>query len=80
MWVTPLSAFATPVPATAYYYTVPQYYIPQTAPACYGMPMTYGAPYETYGTYPYEPCCYPQAAAPSFPRGEYRLGQCLLIC
>jgi hypothetical protein len=84
MWVTPLSAFATPVPPTAYYYPVPQYYVPPPAapvePLNYGMPIMYGAPYATYGTYPCEPCYYPQAAAPSLPRGEYRFGRCLMIC
>ena len=82
MWVTPLSTFPTPVPATASYYTVPQYYVPQAAPiepVYYGMPMIYGAPYATYGTYPCEPCYYPQAAAPNLPRGEYRMGGGLLI-
>jgi hypothetical protein len=77
MWVTPLSAFPTPVPPTASYYTVPQYYVPPAAPlepVTYGMPIVYGAPYA------YEPCYYPQVAAPMPPRGEYRLGRCLLIC
>jgi hypothetical protein len=77
MWVIPLSAFPTPVPPTASYYTVPQYYVPPAAPlepVTYGMPIVYGAPYA------YEPCYYPQVAAPMPPRGEYRFGRCLLIC
>jgi hypothetical protein len=93
MWVTPLSAFATPVPPTAYYYTVPQYYVPPPAapvePVNYGMPIVYGAPYAPYAPYapngpnapyPYEPYYYPQVAEPKLPRGEYRFGRCLLIC
>lgn len=80
MWVTPLSAFPTPVPPTASYYTVPQYYVPPAAPlepVTYGMPIVYGAPYAPYA---YDPCYYAQVAAPNLPRGEYRLGRCLLIC
>lgn len=95
LWVTPLTAFATPVPPTASYYTVPQYYLPPAAPIepttyCPSMvyappvapiepatccpPMAYGAPVA------YQPLCYPPVPAPSPPRGEYRLGRCLLIC
>jgi hypothetical protein len=77
MWVTPLSAFPTPVPPTASYYTVPQYYAPPPAPVeplTYGMPVVYGAPIM------YEPSYYAPVPAPSRPRGEYRLGGCLLIC
>ena len=89
MWVTPLSAFPTPVPPTASYYTVPQYYVPPAAPVepvTYGMPIVYGAPYAAYAPYapyapyPCEPCYYLQVEAPRLPRGEYRLGRCLLIC
>ncbi len=79
MWVTPLSAFPTPVPPTASYYTIPQYYVPPAAPVepvTYGMPIMYGAPYAPYACDP----CYAQVAAPNLPRGEYRLGRCLLIC
>ena len=86
MWVTPLSAFPTPVPPTASYYTVPQYYVPPPAapvePVTYGMPIVYGAPYVSYAPcapYPYEPCYYPQVVAPNLPRGEYRMGGGLLI-
>jgi hypothetical protein len=77
MWVTPLSAYPTPVPPTASYYTVPQYYAPPAAPVepvTYGMPIMYGAPAM------YEPSYYVPFTAPSPPRGEYRLGRCLLIC
>ena len=86
MWVTPLSAFATPVPQTATYYTVPQYYIPPAMPvdpmmygppAFYGAPVAYAPPY--YGQFPECSHC-AQAPAPSLPRGEYRCGRCLLIC
>jgi len=87
MWVTPLSAFATPVPSTASYYTVPQYYVPPAAapvePFGYGMPVVYGAPcatYAPYAPYPCEPYYYTQVAAPSPPRGEYHFGRCLMIC
>jgi hypothetical protein len=86
MRVAPLSAFPTPVPPTAYYYTVPQYYVPQAAafePVNYGMPIVYGAPYASYAPYApyqYEQYYYPQFAEPKPPRGEYRLGRCLLIC
>ena len=86
MWVTPLSAFPTPVPSTASYYTVPQYYAPPAAPiepVNYGVPLAYGAPYATYAPcapYPCEPYYYAQAAPPSLPRGEYRFGRCLMIC
>jgi len=80
MWVTPLTAFVTPVPPTASYYTVPTYYVPQAAPA---EPVAYGAPLVYGGAVPYQPLYYPYVApAPpvSPPRGEYRLGRCLLIC
>jgi hypothetical protein len=88
MRVAPLSAFPTPVPPTAYYYTVPQYYVPQAAaePVNYGMPIVYGAPYASYASYaptasyPYELYYYPQVPEPKPARGEYRLGRCLLIC
>ncbi|MGB9022299.1 MAG: hypothetical protein WCC94_02565 [Candidatus Bathyarchaeia archaeon] len=73
MWVTPLSAFATPVPPQASYYTVPTYYVPPAAPVApvtYGTPLVYGAPVA------YEPSYY----TPSLPRGEYRVGRCLWIC
>ena len=73
MWVTPLSAFATPVPPTATYYTVPQYYVPPVEPMMYGPPAFYGAPFA------YEPSYYGQFPAPSLPRGEYRYGSGLLI-
>jgi hypothetical protein len=77
MRVTPLSAFPTPIPPTASYYTVPQYYVPPAAPVepvTYGMPIVYGAPFS------YEPSAYPQVVAPKLPRGEYRFGRYLLIC
>jgi hypothetical protein len=77
MWVTPLTAFATPVPPTATYYTVPQYYVPPAVPVepmMYGVPVVYGGPLVC------EPSYYTPVPAPSPPRGEYRLGRCLLIC
>lgn len=79
MWVTPISAFATPVPPTATYYTVPTYYVPPAAPeppVTYGAPPFYGAPVA------YAPSYYPylSTVSPSPPRGEYHIGRCLLIC
>jgi len=77
MWVTPLTAFVTPVPPTASYYTVPTYYAPPAAPevpVAYGAPPVYGAPVA------YEPSYYSYMPSVSPPRGEYRLGRCLLIC
>ena len=80
MWVTPLSAFPTPVPSTASYYTVPRYYVPPAAPiepvTC-GMPVAYGVPITPVM---YEPSYYAPVAAPSLPRGEYRFGRCFMIC
>jgi len=82
MWVTPLTAFVTPVPTTASYYTIPTYY-PTAVQAAPVEPVAYGAPVVYGGTAPYQPLYYPYvapAAPVSPPRGEYRLGQCLLIC
>jgi hypothetical protein len=76
LWVTPLTAFATPVPPTASYYTVPTYYAPPAAPVApvaYGAPFVYGEPVAYGPTY----CSLPPI---SLPRGEYRFGRCLCIC
>lgn len=62
MWVTPLSAFVTPVPPTASYYTVPTYCAP-AAPMAYGAPMVYsealtcGAPMVYEQPMAYDPSC-----------------------
>ena len=76
LWVTPLSAFPTPVPATATYYTVPAYDVPPAAPVA---PVAYGAPltYSTPMVYPPSLYTIPEISPP---RGEYRVGRCLMIC
>ena len=52
----------------------------------YGYPM-YGYGYPSYGfplgyayTYPGAPAFYGAAASAQYPRGEYRVGNCLMIC
>ncbi len=78
LWVTPLSAFATPVPPTASYYTVPTYYMPQTVPVA---PIAYGTAAPFVAPVAYEPAYYsylPPVQAP-LPRGEYRFGRMLCI-
>jgi hypothetical protein len=82
LWVTPLSAFATPVPPTASYYTAPAYYVPPTepvAPPAYGPPNAYGVPFAYGAPVLYEPSYY-YVPAVSPPRGEYRMGRYLVIC
>ena len=83
LWVTPLSAFAIPVPPTASYYTVPAYYFPPAAPVAplaYGPPIAYGVPLAYGAPVVYESSYYPYLPAVPLPRGEYRIGRCLCIC
>ena len=84
MWVTPLSAFtATPVPPTAMYYTVPSYYVPpEVAVAAngYGVPVDYLPPVSYAPAVPAGPAYYSYPVPASSPRGEYRLGGCLMVC
>ncbi len=84
MWVTPLTAFVTQVPATASYYTVPTYYAPvvePVAPYAYGMPMGYGEPVPCGAPFPsyYGGPCGVPAAYGGLPRGEYTVDGCLAI-